>query len=50
MAQPRADRCADQRDGLQFFDLRDGRVSRYHLWLHAQFDESVVFDSSKGES
>lgn len=35
---------------FSFFDLRDGRVSRYHLWLHAQFDESVVFDSSKGES
>jgi len=31
---------------FSFFDLTDGRISRYHLWLHAVFDEPVVFDSS----
>jgi len=28
------------------FDLRDGRISRYRVWVHAAFDEPVVFDSS----
>ena len=32
---------------FSFFDLVDGRISRYQLWLHAGFDEPVVFDSSR---
>lgn len=32
---------------FSFFDLVDGRISRYRLWLHAMLDESVVFDSSR---
>jgi predicted ester cyclase len=32
---------------FSFFDLVDGRVSRYRVWLHAVFDEPVVFDSSR---
>ena len=32
---------------FSFFDLRDGRISRYRLWLCAKMDETVVFDSSK---
>ena len=32
---------------FSFFDLVDGRISRYRLWLHAVLDESVVFDSSR---
>jgi len=32
---------------FSFFDLADGRISRYRLWLHAMFDEPVVFDSSR---
>lgn len=31
---------------FSFFDLRDGRISRYRVWVHAAFDEPVVFDSS----
>lgn len=32
---------------FSFFDLRDGRISRYRVWLHAVMgDEQVVFDSS----
>ena len=32
---------------FSFFDLVDGRVSRYRVWLHALLDEPVVFDSSR---
>jgi predicted ester cyclase len=32
---------------FSFFDLTDGRISRYRLWLQAMFDVPVVFDSSK---
>lgn len=32
---------------FSFFDLDDGRISRYRVWLHAMFDTSVVFDSSR---
>ncbi len=32
---------------FSFFDLADGRISRYRLWLCAQFDEPVIFDSSR---
>ncbi len=32
---------------FSFFDLLDGRISRYRLWLHAGFDEPVVFDTSR---
>ena len=31
---------------FSFFDLRDGRISRYGLWLHALLDEPVLFDSA----
>lgn len=32
---------------FSFFDLVDGQISRYRVWLHALFDEPVVFDSSR---
>lgn len=32
---------------FSFFDLVDGRISRYRVWLHAVLDEPVVFDSSR---
>jgi predicted ester cyclase len=33
---------------FSFFDLVDGRISRYRVWLHAVFDgEPVVLDSSR---
>lgn len=32
---------------FSFFDLVDGRISRYRVWLHAVFDDPVVFDSSR---
>jgi predicted ester cyclase len=32
---------------FSFFDLVDGRISRYRVWLHALLDEPVVFDSSR---
>ncbi|MGH1488484.1 MAG: ester cyclase [Acidimicrobiales bacterium] len=32
---------------FSFFDLVDGRISRYRVWLHAGFDEPVVFDTSR---
>jgi predicted ester cyclase len=32
---------------FSFFELVDGRVSRYRVWLHALLDEPVVFDSSR---
>lgn len=31
---------------FSFFDLVDGRISRYRVWLHAQVPEPVVLDSS----
>jgi predicted ester cyclase len=31
---------------FSFFDLTDGRISYYRLWLQAMFDVPVVFDSS----
>ena len=31
---------------FSFFDLIDGRISYYRVWLLAQFDEPVVFDSA----
>ena len=31
---------------FSFFELRDGLISRYRLWLHAGFDDPMVFDSS----
>ena len=34
---------------FSFFELRDGLISRYRLWLHARFPEDVVFDSSRPE-
>ena len=32
---------------FSFFELIDGQVSRYRVWLHAHLDEPVVFDSSR---
>ena len=32
---------------FSFFDLVDGQISRYRLWLHAGFDEPVVFATSR---
>jgi predicted ester cyclase len=32
---------------FSFFDLVEGRISRYRVWLHAAFDESVVLDTSR---
>ena len=32
---------------FSFFDLVDGRISRYRVWLHAAMKEPVVFDSSR---
>lgn len=32
---------------FSFFDLVDGRIGRYRVWLCAMFDEPVVFDSSR---
>lgn len=34
-------------DVFSFFDLADDRISRYRVWLCADFDEPVVFDSSR---
>jgi predicted ester cyclase len=31
---------------FSFFELEKGLVRRYRLWLHAEFDEAIVFDSS----
>ncbi|MGB0752193.1 MAG: ester cyclase [Gammaproteobacteria bacterium] len=33
-------------DVFSFFTLREGRIARYRLWLHANFKEPVVFDST----
>ncbi|MDA3038612.1 MAG: ester cyclase [Actinomycetota bacterium] len=32
---------------FSFFDFVDGRISRYRLWLHAGFDDPVIFDTSR---
>ncbi len=32
---------------FSFFELVEGRISRYRLWLHAVLDEPIVFDSSR---
>jgi len=32
---------------FSFFELTDGLISFYRLWLHAAFDEPVTFDSSR---
>lgn len=32
---------------FSFFELVDGRISRYRVWLHAMLDEPIVFDSSR---
>ena len=32
---------------FSFFDLVDGRINRYRLFLHAEFPESVVVDTSR---
>jgi predicted ester cyclase len=32
---------------FSFFDLVDGRISFYRVWLHALLDTPVVFDSSR---
>lgn len=34
---------------FSFFELREGRIARYRLWLCAIFDRPVVFDSSRPE-
>lgn len=34
---------------FSFFELDDGRISRYRVWLHADLAEPVVFDSSRPE-
>ncbi len=31
---------------FSFFSLEDGLIRRYRLWLHADFDPPVIFDSS----
>lgn len=33
-------------DEIAHPDVVDGRISRYSLWLHADFGESVVFDTT----
>ena len=35
---------------FSFFELKDGRIARYRLWLHAGFDEPVVFDTASGRA
>lgn len=32
---------------FSFFDVVDGRISRYRLFLHAEFPDSVVVDTSR---
>lgn len=32
---------------FSFFTLKDGLISRYRLWICAEMDEVVIFDSSK---
>ena len=33
---------------FSFFNLRDGRIDRYRLWLRADLDPPVTFDSRTG--
>lgn len=35
---------------FSLFDLLDGRISRYRLFLHAEFPESVILDTSRLET
>ena len=32
---------------FSFFELIEGQISRYRVWLNALFDQPVVFDSSR---
>ena len=32
---------------FSFFELQEGRISRYRLWLHTDLDGGMVFDSSR---
>lgn len=34
---------------FSFFDLTDGKISRYRLWLCAMFDPPIIFDSATGK-
>lgn len=34
---------------FSFFELKEGLISRYRLWLCARFDEAVILDSSRPE-
>lgn len=34
---------------FSFFDLVDGRIDRYRLFLHAEFPEPVIFDTSRDD-
>lgn len=34
---------------FSFFDLVDNRIARYRLFLHAEFPESVIFDTSRAD-
>lgn len=34
---------------FSFFDLADGRIDRYGVWMHAVLDQPVVFDTSRPE-
>ena len=31
---------------FSFFALREGKIARYRLWLHANFKEPITFDST----
>ena len=31
---------------FSFFDTKQGKISRYRVWLCAQFDQPVIFDSA----
>ena len=33
-------------DVFSFFTLKGGLISYYRLWLHANFDKPIIFDSS----
>ncbi|MEX0339283.1 MAG: ester cyclase [Arenibacterium sp.] len=36
-------------DVFSFFDLKDGKISRYRLFVHARFTKPVTFDSGNPE-
>lgn len=36
-------------DVFSFFDLKDGKISRYRLFVHAGFTDPVIFDSGNPE-